>query len=282
MHHLTPNAFLQALWLATRHVIPQPRPVNHVLQDLRARCHPRTAEDIADLQALLTDTVAHHRQERPDHVRQTTITSATRSALHRPSKPLSPYSHIQPDRGVKLPTAAARLAEVTEQASATTCHRGHTMDVDFLAAAFDPHKWTPFFDPIQHIPASLLGDMLYRGVDPRNPQARGLYNIRVASGPPLRDDRVWASVRVVGSLFAGLDQCPQALLHHLRHGGVQGVQHHLQLVDSGSDSLSLDSVMMGQEQAEPRTLLVPPPGHPHLTPHPHGVAVRPRHAGPLP
>ena len=233
--HLAPNAFLQALWSAACHVIPQPRPIDHVLQDLRARSHPRTAEEIADFQALLSDTVAHHMQERPDQVlRQTTITSATGSALHRPSKPLSPYGQIRPDRGVELPTAAARLAEVTEQASATTHHRGHTMDVDFLTAAFDPHKWTPFFDPIQHIPASLLGDMLYRGVDPRDPQARGL-SIQVALGPPLR---VCTTVTAAGSLFAGLDQCPKALLEYLRRGGVQEVQHHLQFVNSGYDSLS--------------------------------------------
>ena len=148
MHHLTPNAFLQALWSAARQVIPQPCPIDHVLHDLRTRSHPRTAEGIADLQALLSDTGARLRQERPDQVlRQTSITFATRSALHRPSKPLAPYSRIQPDRGVELPTATAWLAEVTEQALATTRHRRHTMDIDFLTSAYDPQKWTPFFDP---------------------------------------------------------------------------------------------------------------------------------------
>ena len=47
---------------------------------------------------------------------------------------------MQPDRGVELPTATAWLAEVTEQASATTRHRGHTMDIDFLTSAYDPQK----------------------------------------------------------------------------------------------------------------------------------------------
>ena len=228
MHHLTPNAFLQALWSAARHVIPQPRPIDHVLHDLRTRSHPRTAEDIAYLQALFSDTAARHRQERPDQVlRQTSITSATRSALHRPSKPLAPYSRIQADCGVELPTAMTRLAEVTEQASATTRHRGHTLDIDFLTSAYDPQKWTPFSDPIQHVSSNLLGDMLFHGVEPRDPQARGLYSVRTAAGSPLLDDRVWTSVTTAGSLFVGLDQCPQALLHHLSHGGVQGVQHHL-------------------------------------------------------
>ena len=237
MHHLTPNAFLQALWSAARHVIPQPRPIDHVLHDHRTRSHPLTAEDIADLQALLSDTPARHRQERPDQVlRETSITSATRSALHR---------------GVELPTATARLAEVTEQASATTRHRGHTMDIDFLTSAYDPQKWTPFLDHIQHVPSNLLGDMLFHGVDPRDPRARGLYSVRSAAGSPLRDDRVWTSVTMAGSLLAGLDQCPQDLLHHLSHGGVQGVQHHLQFVDSGCDSLSLDSVMMGIDKNKP-------------------------------
>ena len=109
----------------------------------------------------------------------------------------------------------------------------------------------PFFDPIQHIPASLLGDMLYHGVDPTDSQARGLYIIHVALGPPLRDDRVWNSVTAAPSVFVGLDQCPQALLHYLRHGGVRRVQHHLQLVDSGRDPLSLDSVMMGIDKNKP-------------------------------
>ena len=125
------------------------------------------------------------------------------------------------------------------------------MDVDFLTSAFDPLKWTPFFDPIQHVPANLLGDMLFHGVDQRDPRARGLYSVRSAAGSPLREDGVWTSVTRAGSLFAGLDQCPQALLHHLSHGGVQGVQHHLQLVDSGCDSLSLDSVMMGIDKNNP-------------------------------
>ena len=61
----------------------------------------------------------------------------------------------------------------------------------------------------------------------------------------------YASVTSPGLLFAGLDQCPQALLHHLRRGGVQGVQRHLQLVDAGADSLSLDSVMMGIDKNLP-------------------------------
>ena len=95
MHHLTPNAFLQALWSAARHVIPQPRPIDHVLHDLRTRSHPRTAEDIADLQALLSDTAARHRQERPDQVlRQTTITSATTSAPPSPSPRTARSSRI--------------------------------------------------------------------------------------------------------------------------------------------------------------------------------------------
>ena len=54
-----------------------------------------------------------------------------------------------------------------------------------------------------------------------------------------------------GSLFAGLDQCPQALMHHLRHWGVQGVQRHLQLVDAGQDLPSLNSVMMGIDRSKP-------------------------------
>ena len=89
--------------------------------------------------------------------------------------------------------------------------------------------------------SNLLGDMLFHGVDPRDPRARGLYSAQSAASSPFRDDRVWTSVTTAGSLFAGLDQCPQALLHHLSHCEVQGVQHHLQLVDSGCDPLSLES-----------------------------------------
>ena len=190
--------------------------------------------------------------ERPDEVlRATSITSATKGALCRPSKPLRPYSGIQPDLGVELPTAAARLQEVHYQAAATTANRGHTLDLDFLTAAFDPAKWDPYFDPVAHLPVSLLGDLLHAGIHPADRHRRGLYNAAVADGPVLRDDRIMTSVTAAGSLFTGLDQCPQALLHHLRHRGLQGVQRYLQLVDAGQDLLSLDSVMMGIDKSKP-------------------------------
>ena len=247
-----PKAFHQSLWAAARHLIPHPRPVDHVLRDLRRRSAPRTDAELADLREFVAATAARHGVERPDEVlRSTTITGATKGALCRPSNPLRPYSGIQPDLGCELPTATARLQEVHDQASATTRHRGHTPDLDFLTATYDPSKWDPYFDPIAHLPAGLLGDLLAAGVDPRDRPRRGLFSRQVAEGPVLRPDRIWRSVTSPGSLFAGLDQCPQALLHHLRHGGVQGVQRHLQLVDAGADSLSLDSVMMGIDKNKP-------------------------------
>ena len=247
-----PNSFLQSLWAAARHLIPHPRPLDWVLRDLRLRDSPRTESDLTDLRNYLAYTAARHGVERPDEVlRATSITSATKGALCRPSKPLRPYSGIQPDLGVELPTAEARLQEVHNQAAATTAHRGHTLDLDILTAAFDPAKWDPYFDPVAHLPVSLLGDLLHAGIHPADRRRRGLYSAAVADGPVLRDDRIWTSVTAAGSLFAGLDQCPQALLHHLRHGGVQGVQRHLQLVDAGQDSLSLDSVMMGIDKSKP-------------------------------
>ena len=247
-----PNAYLQSLWAAARRLIPHPRPLDHVLRDLRLRSAPRTDSDLADLREFLASTAARHGVERPDDVlRSTSITSATKGALCRPSKPLRPYSGILPDIGATLPSPSARLQEVHDQAAATTAHRGHTLDRDFLTAMYDPAKWDPHFDPIAHIPTPLLGDLLAAGLDPRDCQHRDLHSRSVAAGPVLRDDRVWASATTAGSLFAGLDQCPQALLHHLRHGGVQGVQHHLRLVDAGMDSLSLDSVMMGIDKGKP-------------------------------
>ena len=229
-----------------------PRPLDHVLRDLRLRSAPRTESELADLRDFLASTAARHGVERPDDVlRTTSITSATKGALCRPSKPLCPYSGILPDIGATLSSPSARLQEIHDQAAATTAHRGHTLDRDFLTAVYDPTKWDQYFDPIAHIPAPLLGDLLAAGLDPRDCQHRGLYSRSIAAGPVLRDDRVWASATTAGSLFAGLDQCPQALLHHLRHGGVQGVQCHLQLVDAGMDSLSLDSVMMGIDKGKP-------------------------------
>ena len=151
----------------------------------------RTTGDIADLRALLADTAARHHHERPDVVlRHTSITSATKGTLHRPSKPLRPYSGIRPDLGVDLPTASTRLAEITEQASAPSRHRGHTMDIDFLTASFDPHKWDPYFDALDHMPASLLGHMLHQGIDPHDRHRRGLLSESLASGPVLREDRI--------------------------------------------------------------------------------------------
>ena len=90
-------------------------------------------------------------------LRGTTITSATKGALARPSKPLRPYSGIQPDLGVEHHSPQARLREVRDHASATTQHRGHTTDIHLLSALYDPSKWAPYFDPVDHITATLLG-----------------------------------------------------------------------------------------------------------------------------
>ena len=210
-----PKAFHQSLWAAARHLIPHRRPVDHVLRDLRRRSAPRTDAEPAGLRDFVAATAARHGVQRPDDVlRSTAITGATRGALCRPSKPLRPYSGIQPDLGCELPTATARLQEVHDQASATTKHRGHTPDLDFLTATYDPAKWDPYFDPIAHLPAKLLGDLLAAGIDPRDSPRRDLYSRRVAEGPVLRPDRIWRSVTSPGSLFACPDQCPQALLHH--------------------------------------------------------------------
>ena len=147
-------------------------------------------------------TAARHGVERPDDALwSTAITGATKGALCRPSNPLRPL-------GCELPTAAARLQEVHDQASATTKHRGQTPDLDFLTATYDPAKWDPYFDRIAHLPAKLLGDLLAAGVDPRDRPRRGLFSRQVAEGPVLRPDRIWRSVTSLGSLFAGLDQCP--------------------------------------------------------------------------
>ena len=110
------------------------------------------------------------------------------------------------------------------QASATTQHRRHTTDIHLLTALFHPHKWSAYFEPMAHIPAALLGDMLHQGFDPRDQAQQGRFTRRLTAGPVLRDDRVWQSATTPGSLFAALDQCPQALLYHCSHGAVQGVQ----------------------------------------------------------
>ena len=247
-----PNAYHLSLWAAARRLIPHPRPLDHVPRDLRLRSATRSESDMADLREFLASTAARHGVERPDDVRRaTSITSATKGALCRPSKPLRPYSGILDDIGSALSSPSARLQEGHDQAAATTAHRGHTLDRDFLTATHDPNKWDSYFDPIAHIPAPLLGDLLAAWLDPRDRQHRALYNRSVAAGPVLRDDRVCVSVTTAGSLFAGLDQCPQALLHRLRHGGVQGVQHQLELVDAGMDSLPPDSVTMGIDKGKP-------------------------------
>ena len=55
------------------------------------------------LQAAIVEAAARHGIHRPDQaLRSTTITSATKGALARPSKPLRPYSGIQPDARVEL------------------------------------------------------------------------------------------------------------------------------------------------------------------------------------
>ena len=89
---------------------------------------------------------------------------------------------------------------------------------------YDPAKLDAYFNPMAHIPASLLGDLLAARLHPRDRHHQGLFSRSLAVARFLRDDRVWASVTTAGSLFTSLDQCPQALLHHLRHGGVQGVR----------------------------------------------------------
>ena len=108
-----PNAFQRPLWAAARHLIPHPRPVDHLLRDLRRPSAPRTEAELADLREFVAARAALHGFERPDEIlRSTAITGATKGALCPPSNPLRPYSGIQPDLGCELPTAAARLQEV--------------------------------------------------------------------------------------------------------------------------------------------------------------------------
>ena len=70
---------------------------------------------------------------------------------------------------VELQSPQARLREVRDQASATTKHRGHTTDIYLLSALYDPSKWAPYFDPVNPIPATLLGDMLLKGATRETP-----------------------------------------------------------------------------------------------------------------
>ena len=156
------------------------------MRDFRIRDSPRTE---SDLREYLADTAARHGVERPDEVLRATITSVTKGALCRPFKPLRPYSGILSDHGVKLPIAAAWLREVHNQAAATTAHRGHPLDLDFLTAAFDPAEWDPYFDPVAHLLVSLLGDLLHADTHPVDFRRRGLFSAAVADGPILRDDR---------------------------------------------------------------------------------------------
>ena len=246
-----PLTFLRALWAAARQLIPHPSPTTHILADLRRRASPRTTADVTDLAETIAAAAARQGVDRPDvALRGTTITSATKGALARRSKPLCPYSGIQPDHRVELFSPQARIDEVRDQASATTQHRGHTTDINLLTALYDPSNWAPYFDPINQIPANLLRDMLSAGLDPRDPHHRGPFCRQLVSGPVLRDDRVWRSATSRGTLFAALDQCPQALLHHCSHGGMHGVQHQPHLLDAGADSLSLDSAMMGIDKGK--------------------------------
>ena len=92
--------------------------------------------------------------------------------------------------------------------------------------------------------------MLSAGLDPRDTHHRGLFCQQLVSGPVLREDHVWRSATSRGTLFAALEQCPEALLHRCSHGGVHGVQHELHLLDAGADSLSLDSAMMGIDKGQ--------------------------------
>ena len=115
------------------------------------------------------------------------------------------------------------------------------MDVDFLTASFDPHKWDPYFNPLDHILAGHLGDTLHEGIDQRDHRRRGLLSESLASGPILKEDRIRRSVTSPGSPFVALDKCPQMLLHHLHHGRVHDIQHHPHLMDSTCDCLSLTS-----------------------------------------
>ena len=63
-----------------------------------------------------------------------------------------------------------------DQASATTKHRGHTPDLDFLTATYNPTKWDPYFDPVTHLPANLLGDLLAAGIDLQDRPRRDLFS----------------------------------------------------------------------------------------------------------
>ena len=107
--------------------------------DLRQRAAFRSESKLAKLREFPGTKTTRHGFERPDDVlRTTSISSPTKGALCRPSKPLCHYSGILPGMGATLPTPEARLQEVHDQMSSTTAHRDHTLDRDFLTATHDP------------------------------------------------------------------------------------------------------------------------------------------------
>ena len=120
----------------------------------------------------------------------------------------------------------------------TTLSIHQTLNEWYLTAHQDMALGRDSFRPARHLPLSLLGDILFAGVDPTEVSQTQDYARRLAVGPLLTDESVCRSVTTPGSRFASLDKVPRALLSHSGHGSVRAIQRQLALMAHHLPSVS--------------------------------------------
>ena len=106
-----------------------------------------------------------------------------------------------------------------KQARHITEYRATRVDHASFWQCMNHQKLTPWVDPFQELPLSVLGAMLREHLHCRDEYQRGLFCLHESSLPLLAPARVFTSVNTSGSPFASADQCPQARLYRLQGGG---------------------------------------------------------------
>ena len=171
-----PKAFHQSLWAAARHLIPHPRPVDLVLRDLRRRAAPRTDAELADLRESWLP---------PPPAMELNLQMTLCGPPPSPEQPkvprAAPPTRCAPTAGSSRTWGVNHSSRpsprsIRPSVSHHQAPRTPPPDLNFLTTTYDPAKWDPYFDPIAHVPAKLLGNLLAAGIDPRDRPCRDLFS----------------------------------------------------------------------------------------------------------
>ena len=237
---LPPNAYLWVMWRYAKHFIPTPMSSKEV-QAHMSRLAPRYSHlQLLSIANMVREAALLRGSVNKGQVLSTaSITSATGA------KPLRAYKGITTRPGVVMANPEARTQEVRSQAMHTTLSTHQKLNVGYFAAHQDTSLGRDSFLPARHLPLSLLGDILFAGVDPTEVSQTQNNARRLAVGPPLIDESGDRSVTTPGSPFASLDQVPQALLSRSGHESVRAVQRQVALMAHHLPSVSQRSVQQG-------------------------------------